>query len=67
MSTNDKTNPKLDKKNNDEAPTDVSAAEAEAVAGGQMQPGIVPPMNDTSTGARPVYTTPGPMAPRPTE
>ncbi len=37
MSTNDKTNPKLDKKNNDEAIeaiVEVSPTEADAVAGG---------------------------------
>ena len=36
MSTNDKTNPKLDKKNNDDAIVEVSATEADAVAGGAV-------------------------------
>lgn len=58
-------NVKFDNQNNDETITDVSAAEANAVAGGSARPGIVPdPMQPSpETGARSSTTTPGPYAP----
>ena len=46
MSTNDKTNPKLDNKNNDDAIVEVSTTEANAVAGGIVD--RPPPKFDTS-------------------
>lgn len=48
MNINDKANQKSDKLNEDDAISDVSAAEAEAVAGGAPSP---------------VLPSPGPMAP----
>ncbi len=51
MSTNDKTNLKINKQNKDEAIAEISAGEAEAIAGGMKAPPILSDPN-------------GPMAPR---